>query len=88
MLSSLWKRQHSLVDLVRVQPNRVQDEEGEWPNLPVNRIRYQFLQVIEGGPLALAKDWARLRRQTSWIRELYLRPDRNMADDILIVEKL
>ncbi|KAF9645906.1 hypothetical protein BDM02DRAFT_388324 [Thelephora ganbajun] len=62
-LSSLWKRQDSLTDLLKVLPNHtwVQDEDG------VEAI------AIERDPSA--EDWARLQRYASWMRRIYLGPD-------------
>jgi len=87
-LSSLWREKRSLTDLVKVLPNHtwVQDKYGNAStvsgcNFSAEHIRYKFPQAIEDDPSA--EDWTRLRRYTSWMRELFISFEDNVTDDAI-----
>jgi len=74
-LSSLWKRQSSLVVLVKVLPQHTWIEETNYVrslvsgrSFRLDHILYRFPQAIEDDPQP--EDWDRLQRYASWMREL------------------
>jgi len=87
-LSSLWKRQRSLLQLVKVLPQHTWIEGRGYPrsivsdrNPPPGHILYQFPQAIEHDPTP--NDWDRLQRYASWMRELSFRWEDGITDDTL-----
>ena len=88
-LSSLWKQQYSLPDLVKVLPSHTcsKDEHGvdsvvvSGHNFRTDRIKYQLTQAIEHDPSA--EDWTRLRRYASWMRGLHLGSSGDITSDTL-----
>jgi len=76
-LSSLWKRQSSLIVLVKVLPQHTCIEEMGYLRSLVNgcnfrlgHVLYRFSQAVEHDPLP--EHWERLQRYASWMRELFI----------------
>jgi len=75
-LRSLWKLQDSLITLVKVLPDHTWvrwDTLVSGRDFPVYCVRHRSTQAIEYDPSA--KDWLRLQRYASWMRELSLACD-------------
>ncbi|KAF9648751.1 hypothetical protein BDM02DRAFT_3186859 [Thelephora ganbajun] len=65
-LSSLWKHQDSLTDLLKVLPNHT------W-------VHEDGVEAIGIEQDPSAEDWTRLRRYASWMRRIDLGPDRKIS---------